>query len=241
MHRFFAQRLSENQARLLPEEARHALTVLRLEEGDGVQVILEEKVYAARILSAQDGVTAELLSALPSPEPGVRVTLLQGLPKADKMDFIVQKCTEAGVHAIVPVAMPRCVTRLTEKDGARKAERWQRIAAEAAKQCGRAHVPAVSAPLPFAGIARAVPRDVLLLVPWEDEKALPLRRAAAEQPEKKDICLVIGPEGGMGEEEISALRSLGAQTVTMGPRIFRTETAALAAVLLALSVSGAYD
>ena len=241
MHRFFAERTGENCVRLLPEEARHALTVLRLKEGDAVQIILEERLYDAEILSVQEGVTAELKGALPDPEPAVRVTLVQGLPKADKMDWIVQKCTEAGVYAVMPAEMPRCVVRLNGKDGAKKAERWQKIAAEAAKQSGRARVPAVSAPAPLEKVLSAMPKDALLLVPWEEEKAFPLRRAAAEHPDAKDIFLVIGPEGGMGEEEIAFLKSKGAVPVTMGPRIFRTETAAVAAMLLTLSVSGAYD
>ena len=105
MHRFFAERTGETSVRLLPEEARHALTVLRLKEGDAVQIILEERLYDAEIVSAQDGVWAELKGALTDPEPAVRVTLVQGLPKADKMDWIVQKCTEAGVYAVMPAGM----------------------------------------------------------------------------------------------------------------------------------------
>ena len=241
LHRFFAERTRENAARLLPEEARHALTVLRLREGDTVQVILEESLFDARILSIQDGVTAKLLSALPNPEPSVRVWLVQGLPKADKMDWIVQKCTEAGVYAVAPAEMPRCVVRLSGKDGAKKAERWQRIAAEAAKQSGRAHVPEVFAPGSLENALDRAPQGALLLVPWEEERSLPLRKAVAEHPEAKDIILVIGPEGGMGEEEIAFLKARGALPVTMGPRIFRTETAAVAAVILTLSNIGAYD
>ena len=217
------------------------MTVLRLKEGDAVQIILEENLYSAEIVSVQDGVWAELSGVLPSPEPSVRVTLVQGLPKADKMDWIVQKCTEAGVYAVIPAQMPRCVVRLQGRDGEKKAERWRRIAAEAAKQSGRTHVPEVSAPAPLESALGSLPPDALLLVPWEEERSFPLRRAAAEHPEAKDIYVVIGPEGGMGEEEIAFLKSRGAVPVTMGPRIFRTETAAAAAVILTLSVSGAYD
>ena len=241
MHRFFAEKLDEKNVRLLPEEARHAQTVLRLREGDRIQVILEDSLCDARILSLKDGVTAALGDALPSPEPNVRVTLFQGLPKADKMDLIVQKCTEAGVFAVVPVQMPRSVTKLSPKDGEKRAERWQRIAQEAAKQSGRAHVPHVSAPIPFEKLGDAVPDGALLLAPWEEENAFSLGRALAERPGQKDICLVIGPEGGMGQEEIAALKALGALPVTMGPRIFRTETAALASVLLTLNAYGNYE
>ena len=241
MHRFVAERTGPDTARLPEGEARHALTVLRLSAGDQVQLILEETLFSAVITSVSDGVQARLVSALPSPEPSVRVTLLQGLPKADKMDWIVQKCTEAGVFSIVPVQMPRCVAKTDAKDGARKAERWRRIALEAAKQSGRTHVPDVSAPLSAAQAAVSLPRDALKLVPWEEEKAVPLSRALMEHPDSRNICLIIGPEGGMGEDEIAAWKNMGALPVTLGPRIFRTETAALAAVLLTLNAFHEYD
>ena len=240
MHRFFARRTDDGQVRLLPQEARHALTVLRLKAGNEIQVILEETIWQARILSDREEVTVELRDALPSPEPAVRVTLLQGLPKADKMDWIVQKCTEAGVYAIYPVEMPRCVVRFSGKDGEKKAERWQRIALEAAKQSGRAHVPQIAPPLPAEKALSRISPDALLLVPWEEEKALTLKQAVSSHPESREICLIIGPEGGMGAEEVAVFKARGAIPVTMGPRIFRTETAALAAVLLTLNESGAY-
>ena len=241
MHRFFAERAGEDTARLFPEEARHALTVLRLEAGAAVQVILDGALYEATLLPGKEETLARLGQALPSPEPSVRVTLFQGLPKADKMDWIVQKCTEAGVHAVVPVLMERSVSRPSGKDGAKKAERWRRIAAEAAKQSGRAWVPPVSEPAAPGKVKSLIPPDSLFLIPWEEENALPLRRAVAQAGQQRDICLLIGPEGGISGDEIAYFRSLGGVPVTMGPRIFRTETAALAACVLALSVSGAYD
>ena len=237
MHRFFAERTSEDTARLLPQEARHALTVLRLKTGDSVQLILEDQLFQA-VLADEDG-GARLTGILPSPEPATRVTLYQGLPKADKVDYVTQKCTEAGVYAVRILEMARSVSRLDGKDAARKAERWQRIAQEAAKQSGRAHVPAVEVVSARRAEAAMKAHD-LVLVPWEEASAVSLKEAVRACPQAKDIALVIGPEGGMSAEEVEAYRALGAVPVTLGPRIFRTETAGLAALVMLLYERGDY-
>ncbi|MBQ8080452.1 MAG: 16S rRNA (uracil(1498)-N(3))-methyltransferase [Clostridia bacterium] len=240
MHRFFAERAEGATAHLSPDEAKHAVRVLRLKPGDPIQVVWQEQLYAARLLTAGETATAELLQALPSPEPRTRVTLYQGLPKGDKMDFIAQKVTEAGVHAVVPVAMERCVARYTEKDGARKAERWQRIALEAAKQSGRTHIPRIETPISAGQLPDRLARHPLILVPWEEERTLPLKDALSAHPDARDVAVVIGPEGGMSAEELAPLRAIGAVPVTLGPRIFRTETAGLAALIMLLYEKGDY-
>lgn len=240
MHRFFAQRIDETAARLLPDEARHALTVLRLQKDDGIQAVVSGVLYAARIADTQDGVTVSLGRELPSPEPRTRVTLYQGLPKGDKMDYIVQKCVEAGVYSIVPVQMPRCVVRVDKKDGEKKRERWARIALEAAKQSGRTRAPDISAPVSQKEMLSALAGHALTLVPWEDARGLSMRNALGGAA-ASDIAVVIGPEGGMGAEEIEALKSAGAAPVTLGKRIFRTETAGLAALIMILYEKGEYE
>ena len=115
MHRFFAERIDTDTARLLPQEARHALTVLRLTAGEHVQLILEDQLFDAVLADTAPEVTARLEMALPSPEPRVRVTLYQGLPKADKVDWLVQKCTEAGVSAVyISPSMFKMIGKLPE-------------------------------------------------------------------------------------------------------------------------------
>ena len=235
MHRFFAQRTDENHALLLPEEENHALRVLRLAAGDACQALMEGGVYSARILQTSPRILLQLEESLPSPEPSVRVTLYQGLPKGDKMDYIVQKCTEGGIFRIVPVLFSRCVARWDGKDAEKKAARFQRIAAEAAKQSGRALVPAFSSPLALDQLCAALPRHDLALVPWEEERG---RGIAPHLRGQKDIALIIGPEGGIAPEEIAALTAAGACPVTLGPRIFRTETAGLAALISLLTLTG---
>ena len=235
MHRFFVRRTGENAAVLLPEEEAHALKVLRMKAGDPCQALLEGRVFSARITGVAPQVTVALGEEMPSPEPSVRVTLYQGIPKGDKMDYIVQKCTEAGISRIVPVAFSRCVARWTEKDAEKKIARLQRISQEAAKQSGRALTPGICPPLSFGQLPEQLKSHEIIFVPWEEARGKGVASYLAGQ---KDIALLIGPEGGISEEEMVFLRSLGAVPVTLGPRIFRTETAGLAALISILTLTG---
>lgn len=235
MHRFFAARLDDRRAVLSPEESAHALKVLRMRISDPCQALLEGEIYAASILEAGEQVILQLGEKLPSPEPSIRITLYQGLPKGDKMDMISQKCTEAGVAEIVPVLFSRCVTKWEKKDDEKKLPRWQRIAAEAAKQSGRAILPKIAPPMTLKQLCAQLPHHDLSLVPWEEQMGNGIRQQFRGQ---KDIAIVIGPEGGIDAAEIEQLKAAGAVPVTLGPRIFRTETAGLAAIISLLTLSG---
>ena len=238
MHRFFADErgIQGGIAYLEAEDARHALRVLRLDVGAQVQLFADGQAYAASICqTGPDGVAVRVLEKLKSPEASLRVTLYQGVPKGDKMDYIVQKCTEAGVCRIVPVEMPRCVAHLDGKDD-KKLARWNRIAREAAKQAFRPVTPEVAAPIDLNALCRALPGHQLALVPWEDAREGTLPRLIS--PDIADLAIVIGPEGGMGENEVQRMLDSGARAVTLGPRIFRTETAGLAAIIAAMALSG---
>lgn len=237
MHRFFADEngVTDGSARLETEDAQHALRVLRLKAGDEIHLFASGRAYAAQITDIAGGVTVRVQGELPSPEPTLRVTLYQGVPKGDRMDYIVQKCTEAGVHAIVPVNMPRSVARLDAHDD-KKLARWNRIAREAAKQAFRSHVPQVLQPIGMQQLCERMQAHQLTLVPWEDARDGAIRNVVTAKT--LDLALVIGPEGGMGENEVEQLMAAGAKTVTLGPRIFRTETAGLAALIAAMTVTG---
>ena len=239
MHRFFAERIDQNTARLLPQEARHALTVLRLKAGEHVQLILEDQLFDAVLTATEPDVTARLDGILPSPEPALRVTVYQGLPKADKVDWLVQKCTEAGVYAVSVLEMARSVSRMDAKDAVKKAERWQRIAQEAAKQSGRTHVPGIDV-VSEKKLPELLKAYDLVLVPWEEAKSVSLAQAVRQCPEAKNTAVIIGPEGGMTPEEVAVFQQAGAVPVTMGPRIFRTETAGLAALIMLMYERGEY-
>lgn len=228
------------RAQLLPEEAKHAFQVLRLRPGEAVCAVDPSGArYAAVVEEISKSACGVLLKeALPDNESPLRLTLYQGLPKADKMDLIVQKLTELGAKRIVPLKMERCVVRLDAKDGEKRRERLEKIAREAAKQCRRACAPEVTAPQSWKQAAEAMAAHDLLLVPWEDASGFGMKDARALRPDARDVGVVIGPEGGMGAEEVAALQKLGARTVTLGPRILRTETAAVAACALAMLLWG---
>lgn len=226
--------------RLLPEEARHACQVLRLRAGEAICAVDEAgRRFEAEIAEiSRDACAARLIAELPSNEPELRVTLYQGLPKSDKLDLIVQKLTELGAARVVPVKMDRCVVKFDARDGEKRRARLEKIAREAAKQCRRARAPQIEAPRSWREIEEDLRAHELLLVPWEDEHALGLKQARDQNERVRDLGVVIGPEGGMGGDEVEYLRKLGAQTVTLGPRILRTETAAVAACALSMLLWG---
>ena len=225
---------------LAAEDARHAAQVMRLQPGEEIYAVDEGgRRFLATLESVSKAAsTAVLKQELPDNEPPVRITLYQGLPKADKLDMIAQKLTELGVARIAPVKMERCVVKLDERDGVKRRERLQKIAREAAKQCKRGRAPDVLAPQTFKQLREDMARHDLLLVPWEDAQGFGMKAAYEAFPEAKDIGIVIGPEGGMSEAEVRALEELGAKQITLGPRILRTETAAVASCALAMLLWG---
>ena len=241
MHRFYADenRLAPGLAYLTPEDARHATRVLRMTPGQQAEIFLEGRRYLGQIseITGAD-VALRLLEELPSTEARLRLTLYQGLPKADKMELIIQKAVELGAEAIVPVAMSRCVVRLDERDGRKKQERWQKIAHEACKQSGRCQEPEVAAPLSFRELPTRLAAHDAAIVPWEDARGYSLTAFHREHPEIKRLAVVIGPEGGMSAEEIEAMKQAGCLPVTLGPRILRTETAGLAAISALMCLYG---
>ena len=241
MHRFYADpdRSTPDVIVLTPEDARHALTVLRLKPGHHIEAVLNHSRMEAVIEQTdKQEVIARRISLLPSTEPSLSVTLFQGLPKADKMDLIVQKATELGVNRIVPVLMNRCVVRPDPKDMLRKTERWQKIAREAGKQAGRCIVPEVFAPVSINGLSSIVPFPEKNIVPWEETSGFGPLAFRSNSPEISSLGILIGPEGGIEKTEIDLLRSIGFIPVTLGKRILRTETAGLAAVSAMMSLYG---
>lgn len=240
MHRFIVDSLIREigqEVLLNQEESEHASKVLRLRAGEEVQLIDGKNRYEAVLTEVSQQVTAKVTALCPSPEAPAKAVLLQGLPKADKLEMIVQKATELGAWEIWPVEMLRSVAKADKgmKD-ARKRERLQRIALEATKQSGRAHVPEVSLTCPMKEALRRIENEAfdLILVAWEEEHALPLSKAVGEYRAKNGnpgkVLIVIGPEGGIDESEKKMLDGLGARSVTLGPRILRTETAGLCAL-----------
>ncbi len=241
MHRFLIdeQGIRDGAAYLKPSEAHHALKVLRLDKGDEV-VLMDGLSLHLAVISALDGerVRCEIIKMLPSPEAILRITLYQALPKADKLEWIVQKCTEAGVAHFVPITLNRCVSAVSDRDAPKKRERWQRIVEEAAKQSGRATVPAVGLPLSFVQSLDQLEKHELVLVPWEEANGFGPQKVYKQFPHARDVAIVIGPEGGIAPEEIESLKAIGAVPITLGRRILRTETAGLAAAVALFALWG---
>jgi len=210
------------------ETAHHLLHVLRMNPGEKMMLCDgAETDYLVTIEEANPKrlqVICRIESTAPSlSEPLVNVTLYQGLPKADKLELIIQKCVELGVSEIIPVITSRSVVR-TKSD--KKNVRYQRIAESAAGQSMRGIIPRVSEAIAFDdAVKRLAPSD-LTLVAYEAEQTRTLK-AVLSQNQSRDINIWIGPEGGFTNDEIAALRSQGATVITLGKRILRTETAAI--------------
>ena len=244
MHRFYVDEagFQGDMAYLEAGDARHATRVLRLGPGEEVELMDGARRFRGCIVENEgEAVRCRLMEELPSTEAALRITLFQGLPKAEKMELIVQKLTELGAAEVVPVAMERCVVRLTDKDGEKKRERWQKIAREAAKQSGRTVTLQVGKPLRFGEMLDRLGAFDAVLTPWEDARGYGLRRFSLEAPQVRRLALIVGPEGGMSPEEVARMEAAGARSVTLGPRILRTETAGLAAVAALLALYGDMD
>ena len=244
MHRFFADEsgIQNGLARLNSEDSAHALRVLRLEKGETIELVCAPERYLAVIETADmDGVSVRVTDKLRPTEARTRVTLFQGLPKADKMELIAQKATELGAYAVQPVAMERCVVKLEGKDAQKKTERWQKIAREAVKQCARVSVPEIREPKKLAALAEAFAALDVLIVPWEDARDGSMRACLTpfDGKEALSVGILIGPEGGISEKEAAWLAEhANAKLVTLGPRILRTETAAIASITMAMTLRG---
>ena len=214
---------------------RHLAKVLRLK--NGATVLLADgkgKEFAGTIRTiGKESLVVAIQEAFVAPafENGPPITLYQGLPKGDKMDFIVQKSTELGIAEIVPFRADRSVPRIKKGEEDDKLARWQRIALEASRQSGRASVPTVS----FAGRVEDVVRlsgHTVRLLLWEEEQDNRLKGTLAGLPLPETIAIMVGPEGGLSAEEVARAREGGFIPVSLGKRIVRTETASL--VVLAI-------
>jgi 16S rRNA (uracil1498-N3)-methyltransferase len=219
--------------------ARHARDVLRL--AAGAEVVLFNGVggdsVARLVQSDRRGVLAEVLAAQPAPasESPLDVRLYQGVARGEKMDFILQKAVELGVTHIAPLHTSRSVVRLDVARAAQRTQHWRGVVIAACEQCGRGRVPEVAPPvgLPEALAADRAPLRLLL----DPAAAISLPRCAADIG-GRSLSLYIGPEGGFSEEERELLRRCGAQAVQLGPRVLRTETAALAALAALQALCG---
>ena len=234
MHRCFVE-CNFNTGSLVSvagDEAAHVSKVLRFEVGDQLELFNREGMVALCEITeiSKQQFSAEVKDVYKSEsEPEVKITLYQGIAKEAKMDYIIQKATELGISEIVPVETEFTVVKI--KDSAKKIERWQKIALDAAKQCKRASVPEIAEPVKFDKALALLKENEIFFAPYE----------AAEQGSLKDLALgkspksagyIIGPEGGFSQKEANAFLSEAIPIVTLGKRILRTETAATATLAI---------
>ena len=217
------------------EEVNHIKNVLRKKIGDELIVCDKDKSqdYCCTIQEINDNkieciINEELETNV---EPNIKVTIFQGLPKADKMELIIQKAVELGVYDITPIQMERCIVKLNDKDKIKKIQRWQKISEVASKQSGRNIIPNINNIINARSICNFTANYDIVLIAYENEQNNTLKNEIEKlkNTNKKDlkIGIVIGPEGGIDEKEIEMLKKNECKIVTLGKRILRTETVAL--------------
>lgn len=235
------------------DDLHHMMKVLRLKEGDEVDVsdTVEWEYHAEIVSLTKEEAQLKILDKQAfAAEPRVEVTLFQGIPKQGKMETIIQKCVELGVHEIVPVFMERTVV-VDKGNFSKKIDRWNKVSAEAVKQCRRGIVPEVTDPLKMKELLEdsdgSGRPDIfedfdLVLFPYENEKGQNIKQVllTASNPMYEEItgnsleriAVIIGPEGGFSDEEAQAVVSGGGESVSLGKTILRTETAGMAALAM---------
>lgn len=228
MHRFFiaANAVSGGSVTFEPEQAHQLLKVLRLRKGDLVGAFdgsgweYDVRLTQLSPQSAQGLIQSKRLSAT---EPQAKITLYQSVLKGSRFEYALQKATEVGVAAIVPVISKRCVIGQVDELKSNRNQRWERILQEAAEQSGRAKVPPIAEPMLFNHVCERL-RGVAVLA-FEGEPARSIRSWLRDTPRPFSASLFIGPEGGFAEDEVALAQSRGAIVVSLGPRILRAETA----------------
>jgi 16S rRNA (uracil1498-N3)-methyltransferase len=235
MARFFlpARQIEGHRATITGVELNHLRRVLRLGPQDRVVVFDDagcEHEGIIRSLSDDRGEIDIIRSYQVNNESPLKTTLALGLTKGEKMDWVVEKATELGVHTVVPFVSSYTIPKLNETKVAQRSERWQKIALSAAKQCGRVRIPEILALTDFRDFLEPIWRDKLRLLFWEKECQHGLLELKETRTSIGEVVVMIGPEGGFSAHEAALALEQGFKAVRLGPRIVRAETAAVAAL-----------
>lgn len=235
MYRFFVKQeqidMKEKKIHITGSDVNHIKNVLRMRQGETILISAGDNLEYTCLVSEMEAeeviadisYVQEVGMELPS-----KIYLFQGLPKSDKMELIIQKAIELGAAEIVPMATKRAVVKLDAKKAAKKVQRWNEIAKSAAKQSKRGLIPEVKPVMSFKEAVEYGKSMDMLLIPYEDAKGIAHSREVVETvKDKKSLGIYIGPEGGFPEEEVSLAMKAGAEPVTLGHRILRTETAGM--------------
>ena len=236
MYKFFVEdnQINENRVTIIGEDVNHIKNVLRLEVEEEICICNKETSisFLCKIIElSNDLVICEIVEEIKdTTESNTYIHIFQGLPKSDKLEFIIEKCTEIGVKEITPVIMKRSIVKLEEKDKVKKLNRWQKIAEVAAKQSKRDKIPTVHCVVNLKNIYEKIEKYDIVIVAYEEESQTSIKQVlkTLEKNKQKNIAILVGPEGGISKEEIEFLKTLpNTKTVTLGKRILRTETAPL--------------
>jgi 16S rRNA (uracil1498-N3)-methyltransferase len=235
VYRFYIsnEQIAENEITIVGSDVNHIRNVLRLEEGDWVVACNGQgRDYVSRVCALDKDKVVLQIEKVQSTgtELKTRITLFQGIPKKEKMEFIIQKAVELGVYEIVPVMMKRCVVKLAdEKKTAKKQERWQAIAEAAAKQCDRGIIPVVHAPVSIETAFDMAKELEYNMIPYELQDGIDRSREIVSHAcAQESVGIFIGPEGGFEPSEVEQAVAGGIEPITLGKRILRTETAGMA-------------
>lgn len=238
MPKFFVRddQINDNKVDIIGEDVNHISNVLRMKVGDEFQVCNSDTTenYNVEIKSFEkEKIICSIINKMKSEaESDINLKIFQGIPKSDKMELIIQKSTELGIKELIPVDMERCVSKISGKDEKKKIDRWQKISEVAAKQSGRDMIPKIHNVIKINDIVKVISDFDMMIVPYEKAEGYSFKDAIEEIKEYDksniNIGIVIGPEGGFEPSEIEQLREAGAKIVTLGKRILRTETVALA-------------
>ena len=221
-----------------PQETNHIMNALRYKVGQELLVSdQKEKEYLTEIEGYQgQELLLRIKESRPLKEEKTQIILVQGLPKADKMEYIIQKAVELGAVEIVPLQTMRSLVKLEGSKADKRRERWQKIADQAARQSGASQIARLADIVTLKEYLKNIPEDFTQIVLWEEEEELGLGQLlnSIEKIEghQVKVALIIGPEGGLDPAEVDLLLAAGARTVSLGERILRTETASLAALSL---------
>jgi len=237
MSRYFVNstQIIGNKITVIGEDYLHLKKVLRAVKGDFITVCCDGFDYTAEISEiCKDYISSNIIDKKKNiTEAELKVTLFQGLPKADKMELIVQKCIELGVNEIVPVITERCISKINNSNDAQnKVSRWQKIAIEAAKQCNRGTIPKIATPIKFTEAISLASKMDLSVIPYEKESSKGFKAVVSRCSDIFTASILIGPEGGFTQQEIQLAESQNIKKITLGPRILRTETAGMVALSL---------
>ena len=230
--------IDENTISVEGNDAKHLIKVCRIKIGEEVRVSTsDEENYLCKVSNVEDNqLELSIVENVPTTELPCRIRLYQAIPKGDRMETIIEKCTELGVSEIIPVEMKYCVVKLDDKKKAKKTVRYQSIAQSAAKQSKRSVIPTVSNVMSFAEAIEYAKGSDIIIVPYENKNGMEATTDALQLLKPNDtISIFIGPEGGFDSGEIEAFDKLdNSKIISLGKRILRTDTAAITTVAMVM-------